>query len=363
MGEVANLRGDLDGASRLYREAAAGTAEAIRRDPDDPQRLYDHAQNQFYFADIAVRRGRIDSAEAAFREYKRLADRMVELAPDNMKWRMEVQNADANLATVLSKRRRFNEAATQWAQAYRMIDALATADPNNRDYQQSLVELIAWYADAEMDAGHLDSAIALRLRNVDLLTRLSNRTQDVNYQYRLVLAERNLGNLYASQDRMDLALQHMRTAVAQADRLAQVEPDNAKWLGYGAKAKSDLADLLLRTGALAEARASNEAACAIVGRLLSKVGNQPRVAREPARLLDTSRAIGPCRGIERRGCEQFRARSGDSKDSQRDGRSQQPLFPREGLSAARRHAAKRRGRGRCHHSLAGCACRLAGRFR
>ena len=275
MGEVAILRGDLDGASRLYGEASAGTAEAIRRNPDDPQRLYDHAQNQFYFADIATRRGRIDSAEAAFREYKRLADRMVELAPDNMKWRMEVQNADANLATMLSKRRRFNEAATQWAQAYRMIDALATADPNNRDYQQSLVESIAWYADAEMDAGHLDSAIALRLRNVDLLTQLANRTQDVNYQYRLILAERALGNLYASQDRMDLALQHMRTAVAQADRLAQVEPDNAKWLGYGAKAKSDLADLLLRTGVLAEARATNEAACSIVGRLLSKVGNQP----------------------------------------------------------------------------------------
>jgi tetratricopeptide (TPR) repeat protein len=275
MGEVAILRGDLDGASRLYREASAGTAEAIRRDPDDPQRLYDHAQNQFYFADIAMRRGRIDSAEAAFREYKRLADRMVELAPDNMKWRMEVQNADANLATVLTQRRRFNEAATQWAQAYRMIEALATADPNNRDYRQSLVESVAWYADAENDAGHLDSAIALRLRNVDLLTRLTNQTQDVNYQYRLVLAERALGNLYAAQDRMDLALQHMRAAVAQADRLAQIEPDNAKWLGYGAKAKNDLADLLLRTGAVAEARGANEGACAIVGRLLAKVGNQP----------------------------------------------------------------------------------------
>jgi hypothetical protein len=33
--------------------------------------------------------------------------------------------------------------------------------------------------------------------------------------------------------------------------------------------------LFLRTGALAEARATNEAACSIVGRLLSKVGNQP----------------------------------------------------------------------------------------
>jgi tetratricopeptide (TPR) repeat protein len=275
MGEVANLRGNLDGASRLYREAAAGTAEAIRRDPDDPQRLFDHAQNQFYFADIALKRGQLDAAEAAFREYKRLADRMVAIDPNNMKWRMEVQNADADLATVLSQRRRFTEAATQWAQAYRMIEALATADPSNRDYQQSLVESIAWYADAEKDAGHIDSSITLRQRNVDLLTRLASRTQDVNYQYRLVAAERALANLYSMQSRMDLAMQHMRTAVFQADRLAQIEPDNTLWLKFGARAKGDLADLLMQTGALTEAREANEASCAIFGRLVAKDSKQP----------------------------------------------------------------------------------------
>src|SRR6478735_7035430 len=51
MAEVANNRGELPTALALYREAAAGTAEAVSRDPTDPQRLYDHAQNQFYFAD------------------------------------------------------------------------------------------------------------------------------------------------------------------------------------------------------------------------------------------------------------------------------------------------------------------------
>ena len=74
---------------------------------------------------------------------------------------------------------------------------------------------------------------------------------------------------------MDLALQHMRAAVAQADHLAQIEPDNTKWLWFGARAKNDLSEFLLRTGALPEARATNEAACSVVGRLLAKAGNQP----------------------------------------------------------------------------------------
>ena len=108
-------------------------------------------------------------------ENKRLADQMVAIAPDNMKWRMEVQNADANLALVLSAQRRFREAAAQWAQAYKMIDALSTADPSNRDYQQSLAESLAWYADASKDAGDLKRATQLRERNVALLKDLQAR--------------------------------------------------------------------------------------------------------------------------------------------------------------------------------------------
>ncbi len=74
MAEVATKRGDVDGALRLYRGAMAGTAEAIRRKPDDPQRLFDHAQNVFYVGEIAHNRGQFETAEAHMREYKRLAD-------------------------------------------------------------------------------------------------------------------------------------------------------------------------------------------------------------------------------------------------------------------------------------------------
>src|SRR5690348_8460382 len=77
MAEVATKRGDVDGALRLYREAMAGTAEAISRKPDDPQRLFDHAQNVFYVGEIAQGRGQFKSAEQYLREYKRLAQRMV----------------------------------------------------------------------------------------------------------------------------------------------------------------------------------------------------------------------------------------------------------------------------------------------
>jgi tetratricopeptide (TPR) repeat protein len=272
MGEVATNRGDLNTAYSLYREAAAGTGEAIQRNPDDPQRLYDHAQNQFYLGEIAIKRGELANAETAFREYKRLADRMVALDSDNMKFRMEVQNANANLASVLGAQRRFQEAAAQWSQAFRMIEAITTADPTNRDYQQSLVESLAWYADAEKDAGNLKLATDLRQRNIALLSRLALQTSDVNWKQKLVPAERGLGSLYLAQGQLDQAVTHMRVAVVTGDGLMRVEPGNGKWSGNAARARIYLSESLLLNGNLPEAVSTNEAACAAFTNLLRKDG-------------------------------------------------------------------------------------------
>ncbi|MEA3078862.1 MAG: hypothetical protein QOF05_270 [Sphingomonadales bacterium] len=270
MADVATQRGSTATALGLYREAMGGTAEAIRRKPDDPQRLYDHAQNVFYVGEIAYGRGQLDQAATQFVEYKRLADGMVALDPNNMKWRMEVQNSLANLGSVRLAQRRFGEAAALSEQALRTIQALTTADPNNREYQQSMVEALAWSADAERDAGHVDQAVTLRERHVALLTGLLSQTGDVSYGQRLVAAERKLGFLYAMRGQTELAARHMRAAVAQGDRLTSVEPGNSKWLEYSALAKNYLAYVLLISGNAAEAAQQNQNSCAIMSRLLVK---------------------------------------------------------------------------------------------
>jgi tetratricopeptide (TPR) repeat protein len=270
MASVATQRGNSDNALGLYREAMAGTAEAVRRKPDDPERLFAHAQNVFYVGQIAGTRGQLDEAATQFAEYRRLADQMVSLDPNNMKYRMEVQNALADLGTVRMRQRQFTEAASLFGQAIRTIEALTTADPRNREYQQSLVEALTWSADAERDAGHINQAVSVRERHVALLTALLSHTGDVAYRQRLVGAERKLGILYAMRDQNDLAEQHTRAAVTQGDALVAIEPDNGKWLEYSALAKNNLAYVLAITGKTAEASQQIDASCAIISRLIAK---------------------------------------------------------------------------------------------
>ena len=279
MAEVATKRGDVDGALRLYREAMAGTGEAIARRPDDPQRLFDHAQNVFYVGAIAQERGDIKTSERYFREYKTLAARMVAIAPDNMKWRMEVQYADADLGTVLYRQRRFAEAATQFQEALSTIEAISTADPSNQDYRKSVAESLAWLADARRATGQYDAAIALRQRDVALLDTLYAKTGDVEYRQRLIPARRTLGNLYDERGEAAAAIEQYRAAIAHSDALTAVEPDNAQWLEYGYQVRLDLAGALLGAKQVDQAAAQTSLVCQTVGRLLARDASNPMLRR------------------------------------------------------------------------------------
>ena len=268
MAEVANLRGDIDGSLRLYQEALVGTAEAVRRNPDDPQRLWEHAQNVFYIGQIAQQRQDLRTFEARMREYKSLALRMVALGPDNMKWRMEEQYADTNLGVALISQRRYAEAGREFDQAFRTIEAISTADPGNREYRAESAESLAWLSDALDGQGRFNEAIGARQRDIAILDRLLAETHDADYRQRLIHANRRLGVIYAEQGQVDRAIQQFRVAVGIADNLLPIEPTNTRWLEYSFLAHLDLGDYLLMTGATAEAAGNISTGCSQVSTLV-----------------------------------------------------------------------------------------------
>lgn len=264
MAQVADARGNTNVALNLYREAMAGTAESMRRDPRDPEAIFNHAQNVFYIGQIAHGRGDFRAEESSMREYRRLSLKEVALAPDNMKYRMEEEYADTNLAVALSDQRRFGEAAAHYSAALQTIEAIATADPSNKDYRQGVAEALAWLADAQRAMGDFKAATASRLRDVAMLQKLFATTNDTDYQNRLIPALRSLGTLYDEQGQVDRATAAFRSAVDVADALVPKEPTNALWLEYAYKAKHDLGRQLLFTGNKLEASRQIAAGCAIV---------------------------------------------------------------------------------------------------
>jgi tetratricopeptide (TPR) repeat protein len=270
MGEIAQTRGDLDGARARYAEAMAGTGEMVRRAPDDPQRLFEHAQSVYWVGEIARSRGMLDEAEASAREYRDLAYRMTALQPANVRWQMETQYADANLGIVYLARRRFAEASSQFRSALTTIERIAAAEPRNRGYQQNYSTSLAWLADALASAGKLDESIAQRERQVALISRLSRRGGDVAFRQQLIIAEQALGRLFAAKGDEQAAIAHLRSAVDESESLIATEPENMRWVDYAASSKLALARTMMAFGALGDAGVQVRSGCDLVNRLISR---------------------------------------------------------------------------------------------
>jgi tetratricopeptide (TPR) repeat protein len=267
--QVAYARGNQLSALKLYQEAQAGTKEAVRRNPDDPQRLYDHAQNVFWIGEISRFRGQLGAAEAAYSSYKKLAGRMVALQPDNLRWKMEAQYAEANLGIVYYQQRRLPEADRAFGQALAMIEPLASIDPNNGTYQKSLAEGLGWLADTERAEGRIDEAIALRRRQIDLLTRLEGSTDDVDYAMRAIPAHQALAMLFEFRGQPAAAETELRMAIAKAARLISVDAQNAVAKTLAAGAHLELGKVLLASDA-GDAVGEANIGCALASQLMAK---------------------------------------------------------------------------------------------
>ena len=275
MGEIAKDRGDMDGALRRYREALAGTAEALRRHPDDPHRMYDHAQSVFWVGETARFRGQIDEAAAQFREYRRLADRMIAADANNPTWQLEGVYASTNLGIIQSEQGHYAEAAATFQTGVVAMERLTAAEPNNPEYVQQMSESLAYHASALESAGKLDEAIEQRERQLALLApRLAQGRPDAQLRQKAMIANMHLSIMRFAQGRTKDALDHAAAAVDIGHKLVALEPASAEWQNRSARTELNRAELLLRAGRTAEAKGAVEQGC---GKANSLVARDPTV--------------------------------------------------------------------------------------
>jgi tetratricopeptide (TPR) repeat protein len=271
MGEIAASRGDLDGALRRYREALASTAEALRRAPSDPQRMFDHAQSVFFVGETARLRGDLNEAGSRFREYRRLADRMIAADSENAMWQLEGVYASTNLGRVEFAQAHYPESAATFQASVRAMEPLVAAEPNNPAYLNLMLEALGDRAGALDGAGRLDEAIGQRDRQLRLLAPfLAQDRPDAQLRQKAMIANMALAWMRYLKGETKRSLDHAATAVDFGRRLVELEPANADWLGRSASTQLNQATLLLRAGRTAEAGEAAAQGCEKASSLVAR---------------------------------------------------------------------------------------------
>jgi eukaryotic-like serine/threonine-protein kinase len=252
MGEIAEKRGRLDEADKMFREAAESTAELLARTPGDGQRLFDHAQSVYWVGYAARRRGMLQEAEAQFKHYQQLANSLVALDPANTAWRIEQAYAGQNLGVLLLESGRPAEALTSF-QATKTVWRNVVG--SNQNLRFDLANTLGWLAKAHESLGEYAQALQAQRDKIEVFAPTADASGDSSVAGILANAALETGSILLTMGRGEQALQDSVEAVAALTGLLKLEPDNLEWLQQLCLARLHLADVHLALGDQARARA------------------------------------------------------------------------------------------------------------
>jgi len=103
IGEDEETRDHPDVALREFEEAWRTTSALLTATPDDPDRIFDHAQSEYWLGFDEYGRGHFAAARQKFEAYRRLAERLVAIDPKNPRYTREVAYAEGDLCSVALK--------------------------------------------------------------------------------------------------------------------------------------------------------------------------------------------------------------------------------------------------------------------
>ncbi|HEY0300360.1 MAG TPA: toll/interleukin-1 receptor domain-containing protein [Rhizomicrobium sp.] len=242
MGEDDETEGDHDAALKKFREARRTTAALLAESHDDPERIFNHAQSEYWFGYVAYNRSQFASAKSAFLEYKRLIDRLVTIAPDNAKYQEEASYADGNLCSMALKPPRNAAAALKLCStALSHMEAAARILGRESRLAEKLINRHGWLADAYRASGDLGRAKAERLAEERLLDRLiAADPKNADFRDTWISLQRAYALLEMDVGRFAIAHARLKRAHDEITRLINLDPANRRWIDQLKRIESDL---------------------------------------------------------------------------------------------------------------------------
>lgn len=303
LGDLKQDFGESEAAFELLGESVAASAELLRRDPDNPQRILDQAHSIQGLGSLSFQRGDIAEAERYMTEAVELTARLQELEADNPEWPTEHASALVNLGVMRLNHNAVTEAANSFAEAAEIKrNALAQAhNPSAARYDLSLT--LAWLARAQLQSGDVIAARAVWQDEAQVLADMLEAEPSNKPALRRRAVNRiNQSESHQQVDEWTAALTLARMAVEDAEAFLAADALDTRGLETAARAHLALGAALLSSGDLDAAGLESERATVLIDQLVR---------------IDDHRFYwtGPLQGAGRLLAARVEARSSDSLES------------------------------------------------
>lgn len=231
LGEIDSRQGRFDAATQRWADASKSTQALLARDPDNPQRIFDHAQSVFWVGYAEVQNANAENAETQFQEYYALAQRLVEMDPVKREWREELAYAHMNLGTLnLQMLQQPKEALAHFESAAKIREAMLEGNAGSRSFLLTLANNYAWLADASKADKEMRKAQAYRTKQVDIFDRVQALSKaDYDIESRKLNALLAIAKLEQLAGDPGAAVRMLVGVTEAGEELIAHDPGNDRW--------------------------------------------------------------------------------------------------------------------------------------
>ncbi|MBY6204529.1 toll/interleukin-1 receptor domain-containing protein [Halomonas denitrificans] len=272
---VLDLLGDLkmdfgqsEQAVELLRQSVEASAELLRRDPDNPDRILEQAHSVQGLGALYFQRGAPHEAEALMERAVELTGRLVQLDPGEPEWRGEQGSALVNLGVMRLNRNALAEAAGSFREAVDIKRSSVATAHNVRAARYDLSLTYAWLARALLRQGELDAAHdAWRDEDAVIGELLADNASDGPVLRRRAVNRINRAEAYLHAGKIDRALEFARVAVEGAEAALTDDASDLRGMESAARAHWVLGNARLERGEVEAARESADRSAELTERL------------------------------------------------------------------------------------------------
>lgn len=231
IGEDEETQGQLDRALARFQDAHRTTAALLAADPNNPDRIFAHAQSEFWVGSIDYRLEHTDRALEAWTRYKALAERLIAIDPRNPKYVKEAAFAEGALCTVAMQRKPtdLKEALRACGAALMQMERAAKLTGDN-SLDADLLNRRMWLGGAmavAKDRAGEGEQLAAQESLLEGLIRRDPKNQD--HQDMWLVVQISVANREIADGKHAAAQVRLMKARDRASAMVRDDPTNKQW--------------------------------------------------------------------------------------------------------------------------------------
>jgi len=233
LGEVAVKQGRLDHALTELKASYAATEEYLRRNPDNPEAIFTHAQSEYWLGKVYLEREEPEKALPSRIAYSELSKRLYEIDPENRDYVFEYGWAENNLGLLYNLLKKYTLSADHYKAAIDIFETTLIHSSNDKGILFEIASIQKNLALTQFQNGKLDSAKLNYLAQIHILERLlSVAPNDTNYKYSLFLTKGKFLEIVVTHDK-ECPITDLTEVIESSENLVRLDPTNIRWFrGY-----------------------------------------------------------------------------------------------------------------------------------